>query len=170
MIVLITPSPENEDERNRPPSPARLIVMKKITVLLALALTLAACGAGGGGPDEPVDDTTPTTTPTVPVEDSIPDDAGPVFVDSTDIILMESFPVQVVLRVTGNLPTPCHRLAYEVEDDGTTIAARLASVAEADAVCAQVLEPFEFSIPLGDFESGSRQVTLNGQPVGDFEV
>jgi hypothetical protein len=144
--------------------------MKRTSILVGLALALAACGAGGGGPDEPIDDTTPTTTPSVPVTDSIPDGAGPVFVDGTDIILMESFPVQVVLRVVGNLPTPCHELAYEVEDDGTTITVRLASVADPDAVCTQVLEPFEFSIPLGEFESGQRAVTLNGEPVGDFEV
>lgn len=155
--------------RNRLAKPVRLNVMKKMILLVALAFTLLACGAGSG-PEDPVDDTTPTTTPSATVPDSIPDDAGPVFVDSTDIILMESFPVQVALRVTGNLPTPCHELAYEVEDDGTTIAARLASVADPDAVCAQVLEPFEFSIPLGSFESGTRAVTLNGQPAGDFEI
>jgi hypothetical protein len=37
-------------------------------------------------------------------------------------------------------------------------------------MCVQVLEPFELSIPLGDFESGSRSVTLNGEPAGDFEI
>jgi hypothetical protein len=32
------------------------------------------------------------------------------------------------------------------------------------------LEPFDVSIPLGDFESGTRVVTLNGDEIGDFEI
>jgi hypothetical protein len=131
---------------------------------LLLAVLLSACG----GADQPLDSTTPTTPTTAPVE--IPDDAGPVFVETTDILLMESFPVQVALHVTGNLPTPCHEAVWKVEDDGTTLAVRLASITEPDVLCAQVLEPFDISIPLGDFESGTRVVTLNGDEVGDFEV
>jgi inhibitor of cysteine peptidase len=130
-----------------------------------LAVLLSACS---GGADQPVDSTTPTTPTTGPVE--IPDDAGPVFVETTDILLMESFPVQVALHVTGNLPTPCHQTAWELEDDGNTIAVRLASITEPDVLCAQVLEPFDISIPLGEFESGTRVVTLNGAEIGDFEI
>lgn len=132
---------------------------------LLLAVLLSACG---GDADQPVDSTTPTTPPSAPLE--IPDDAGPVFVETTDILLMESFPVQVALHLTGTLPTPCHQAVWEVEDDGTTIAVRLASITEPDVLCAQVLEPFDISIPLGDFESGRRVVTLNGAAIGDFEV
>ncbi|MEX0698433.1 MAG: hypothetical protein WD354_01750, partial [Acidimicrobiia bacterium] len=90
--------------------------------------------------------------------------------ETTDILLMESFPVQVALRVTGNLPTPCHQPVWETDDDGTTIAVTLASTSEPDALCAQVLEPFEMSISLGEFESGSRVVTLNGDEIGDFDI
>jgi len=132
---------------------------------LLLAVLLSACGVGA---DQPVDSTTPPTPTTAPVE--IPDDAGPAFVETTDILLMESFPVQVALHVTGNLPTPCHQAVWEVEDDGTTIAVRLASITEPDVLCAQVLEPFDISIPLGEFESGARVVTLNGEEIGDFEI
>jgi hypothetical protein len=83
---------------------------------------------------------------------------------------MEGFPVQVALQVTGNLPTPCHRPVWDVEDDGTTMAVRLVSVTEPDVLCAQVLEPFDITIPLGDFESGTRVVTLNGEEIGDFDI
>ena len=130
-----------------------------------LAFLLAACG---GAADQPIASTTPTPSTTAPA--AIPDNAGPVFVETTDILLIESFPVQVALHVSGNLPTPCHQPVWEVEDDGTTIAVRLASVTEPDVLCAQVVEPFEVSIPLGDFESGTRVVTLNGAEIGDFEV
>ena len=139
--------------------------MHRLLIGLWLFVLLAACA---GGADQPIDSTTSTPSTTPPT--AIPDDAGPVFVDTSDILLMESFPVQVALHLTGNLPTPCHRAVWEVEDDGTTIAVRLASVTEPDVVCAQVLEPFEVSIPLGDYESGTRVVTLNGAEIGDFEV
>jgi hypothetical protein len=137
-----------------------------VSRLVLVAMVVAACGSAGTD-DQPIDSDgppAPTTTMT------IPPDAGPVFVDLTDIILMESFPVQVVLRVGGSLPTPCHRPVWEVNDDGSTIAVRLGSVSDPAEICVQVLEPFEISIPLGSFESGSRTVTLNGDPIGDFEI
>jgi len=145
-------------------TPDRHNHMRRLLSLLVLTLLLAACG----GADEPIDSTTPSPSTTAP--GAIPDDAGPVFVETTDILMMESLPVQVALRVTGNLPTPCHRPVWEVEDDGTTIAVTLASVSDPDVLCAQVLEPFELSIPLGDFEAGSRVVTLNGEEIGDFSI
>lgn len=140
--------------------------MKRILfAAIAFSLIAIACAAG---PDDPVDSdgtSPPTTGPLV-----VPEDAGPFFVDSTDILLMESFPVQVALRVVGNLPSPCHQPVWEVEDDGEAIHVTLASVADADRVCTQVLVPAELSIPLGSFESGARNVILNGEEVGDFEV
>lgn len=83
---------------------------------------------------------------------------------------MESFPVQVALKVTGSAPTPCHRAVWEVNDDGSTIEVTLGSVADIDTECAQVLAPVELSIPLGSVESGSRVVTINGERIGDFEI
>ncbi len=142
--------------------------MKALLAGLGAGILLIACG-GAAGPDQPIDDTTPTLPPN-PLFGSIPDGSGPVFVDGTDIIPTESLPSQVTLRVTGNLPTPCHQPAWEVDDDGTTITVTLASVADPNVLCAQVLEPFELSIPLGAFDSGRRDVTLNGEPVGDFEI
>jgi hypothetical protein len=139
--------------------------MKRSLLVALLAIGVIACGAGGDQPIDSSDPTPPTTS-----GGTIPDDAGPVFVDGTDILLMESFPVQVALSVTGNLPTPCHEPVWRVEDDGTTISVTLASVTDPSVMCTQVLEPFQISIPLGAFESGSRTVTLNGTEVGEFDI
>ncbi|HEU4750416.1 MAG TPA: hypothetical protein VFT54_05100, partial [Acidimicrobiia bacterium] len=84
--------------------PLRQSDMRRLSLLLAITLFITGCG---GGADDPIDSPAPTPS-------TIPDDAGPVFVETTDILLMESFPVQVVLRVTGNLPTPCHQAVWEV--------------------------------------------------------
>ncbi|MDP3984959.1 MAG: hypothetical protein Q8Q52_08165 [Acidimicrobiia bacterium] len=135
--------------------------------LLALTLLIAACG--GASADDP-GDSNATAPSTAAPSGTIPDDAGPVFVDSTDILVAESAPAQVTLAVTGNLPTPCHEAVWEVDDDGATITVTLASISDPAVICTQVLKPFEISIPLGSFASGSRLVILNGEDIGSFDI
>jgi hypothetical protein len=95
---------------------------------------------------------------------------GPVYIDSVEILYLESFPVQVHLRVQGSLPTPCHEATWDVEQDEEGISVRLWSQADPEVICVQVLEPFEVAIPIGTFESASLPVMLNGEPVGRVEV
>ena len=95
---------------------------------------------------------------------------GPVYVESVDIRYLESFPVQVHMEVRGSLPTPCHEAIFEVQDLGDVIDVRLWSLADADAICIQVLEPFEIVIPLGSYETADIPVVLNGEVVGRVQV
>ena len=97
---------------------------------------------------------------------------GPVYVETSELLLLESFPVQARLQVTGALPTPCHALKWEVHgpDPDGRIDVVLYSVADPNLACVQVLEAFEAIIPLGEFESGSYTVSLNGEPVGTFDL
>ena len=91
---------------------------------------------------------------------------GPVFIDSTDIVLEESQPGQVQLVLTGNLPTPCHRLRVVTSDpdkDGQ-IDVEIYSVSDPEKMCIQVLSPFEAIIPLGDYTEGNRQTGPRGHP------
>lgn len=89
-----------------------------------------------------------------------------MFIDSTEILYLESFPVQVRLVVRGSLPTPCHEIRWEVDDLGAVIDVKLWSSVLLGQDCAQVLEPFEVSIPLGSFESSTSSVVLNGAEIG----
>jgi hypothetical protein len=91
---------------------------------------------------------------------------APVFVASTQLLVLESFPIQLRLEVRGQLPTPCNEPRWSVQDDGTTIAVTLWSVSDPATSCIQVLEPFDLSIRLGELATGSRAVTLNGEAVG----
>jgi hypothetical protein len=93
----------------------------------------------------------------------------PVYVDTTDILLLESFPVQVQLQVSGSLPTPCHSPDWTVWYGEDAIEVRLWSVADT-GLCAAVLEPFDISIPLGAFETVSLPVVLNGEGVGRVHI
>ena len=99
-----------------------------------------------------------------------PGERGPVYIDATEIRYLESFPVQVGLVVRGALPTPCHDTVWEVEDRRDAIQVGLWSEADPELACAQVLEPFEVSIPLGSFASSESLVSLNGEGVGRLAI
>jgi hypothetical protein len=95
---------------------------------------------------------------------------GEVYIDSHDILILESFPPQFRLQVTGSLPTPCHELRAVVDepDEQNQIHVEMYSLVDPAITCAQVLEPFEASISLGSFESGSYTVFVNGEQVGEI--
>ncbi len=97
---------------------------------------------------------------------------GPAFVDSSEIVLKESFPVQVDLILIGSLPTPCHQLrviAAKPNADGQ-VEIEVYSVSDPEKMCIQVLEPFEALIPLGDYTEGSYTFLINGEPVGEIKL
>jgi hypothetical protein len=123
--------------------------------LLVVAILLGACAVAD---PEPGDSST-TTFPSGGIK-------GPVFIDSTEILYLESFPVQVQLLVRGSLPTPCHKLRWSLEDPDRVIDVALWSVLALGQGCAQVLEPFEVSIALGSFETADSAVVLNGGQIG----
>lgn len=133
--------------------------MRLFAFLCALAVLVSACA----GEDPGSNDGSTTTTTLGGIE-------GPVFVDSTEILYLESFPVQVRLVVQGSLPTPCHQVQWSVEDDGAAIDVTLWSVIALGQSCAQVLEPFEVSIALGSFETADLDVLLNGELIDRVEI
>lgn len=97
---------------------------------------------------------------------------GEAFVDKSELVSSKSSPVQYSLSVSGTLPTPCNLLKYDVKgpDDQNRIQVDLYSLVQTDRMCAQVLAPFDTSIPLGDLKSGKYTVILNGDQVGDLVV
>lgn len=132
-----------------------------IVTLVALA-GLAACSALSPRAVDPTPE--PQDTDGEMVE-------GPVFVHSTELQLMESFPIQVVMLVEGELPTPCHVLEYTVSepDDQGRIEVEMWSEAPQDEACIQVLEAFEERVRIGEFETGEYEIFLNGERVAQFQ-
>ena len=160
--------------------------MKRIYLFLLTMSFLAACTSGLDAPirddkpqlpggDEPVssDDPLPPKT-----DDTIPrhgDDAllrGNVYLDSIDLLTMESYPLQFSLALTGSLPTPCHQLRVSVSPPGAEnkILVDVYSLSSPDAICAQVLQPFSQTIPLGSFPSGHYTLWVNGEQVIEFDA
>lgn len=99
---------------------------------------------------------------------------GEVFIEPGDsqLLVMESFPVQVTLALSGNLPDPCHALRVVVSspDEQNRVYVEVYSVADPGQICTAVLEPFNAQIPLGSFAGGEYQVYINGELFGTFQA
>jgi hypothetical protein len=144
--------------------------MRKSLIPLLLVLVVLAAGCFGlnlssapDGGDEPTTtlpgggDNPPGTT--LPIAGRFP-----VYVDGVEFLLLESWPVQVKAVVRGTLPTPCHTLAWNLgePDAAGRIELSLFSTVDMDQVCTQVLHPFEQTIDVGSFTSGSYVLVVNG--------
>lgn len=173
--------------------------MKQIPfILLALALLAAACAPAekSAKDDSPQSVLLPTEAPialqptaNAPMPDHYPvvtplpqktDNTIPrradqtldaVYLDSVNLLAMESFPPQFSLEVMGNLPTPCHQLVYEVHppDEANKIVVDVNALGSVNAMCTEVLQPFSAVIPLGSFPEGHYTVWINGAQAAEFD-
>jgi hypothetical protein len=133
-----------------------------------------------GDPDEPVtgvpgEGGTPAAQPWEPHPDDAALNRGEVFLDGAEVLIMESFPLQIRLHLAGSRPTPCHQLRVAVAppDANNVIAVEVYTVVDPEMVCAQVLAEFDETIPLGRFPtdehpSGAYTVIVNGETAGEF--
>ncbi len=94
----------------------------------------------------------------------------PVIIKHTELLQLESFPVQVVLQVEGELPDPCHEAKWTVSepDPDGRIDVELHAEAPAGLDCIQILQPMTLRIPIGSFKSGRYGVWLNGEKAGEL--
>ena len=158
-------------------------------VLLTTALLLAsgACGSDDEGlsgisetgitqpydpstdttamtPSEPLDDDTTTTTAETPLPTV---EVQPAAIRNVEVLILEIFPPQVSVEISGDHPTPCHKTFTEVTAEGSDYEIEVWSLApESDFACAAVLEPFVEAVPLKEgegFEPGEYTVTVNGE-------
>jgi hypothetical protein len=104
--------------------------------------------------------------PRSPIPGNIDDE---VVISSAELRIMESYPIQVMLDVSGEKPTPCHEVFWTAKDDGEMIHIEMISQVASDQACAQVIEPFMVAVPLGSWESDDREVQLNGDVIGSFQ-
>lgn len=114
--------------------------------------------------------TTPLPQPYAPQPGDKQLERGEVFIDHSELLTAESFPPQFFVALAGSLPTPCHqlRLTAGVEANSQRIVVTAYSLANPQAVCVQMLKPFNVNLPLGNLPSGKYEVWVNGQPVGEI--
>jgi len=94
-------------------------------------------------------------------------------VEEIEIVILESFPVQVQVIASGNLPDPCTEI-YEInqEREENTFFVSIKTY-RPPGPCIQVLAPFEVKIPLNVYGllAGTYTVDVNGvQTTFDLKV
>jgi inhibitor of cysteine peptidase len=123
-----------------------------VTALMLLAF--AACRAAAPDADEAMPPEQAVTT-------------GKAAVQSIEILIMESFPVQVTVLARGELPDACTeigRVDQRVDPENDTLWVEITTVRPTDLACIQVLAPFEERIPLDvvGLPAGTYTVDVNG--------
>lgn len=85
--------------------------------------------------------------------------------ESLEIMILESFPVQVNVKIKGSVSDSCTTAGpIEQGRDGNTFLITVGATRPADAMCAQVITPFEQTITLdvAGLKAGTYAVEANG--------
>lgn len=138
-----------------------------LALLFVALLTLAACS---GAPMEPLPPaaTTPADETVVPPGSDVPPAnviTGTAAVDSLQILYLESFPVQIQVEVSGQLPDGCTQLDEPViKQEGNLFQVELSTWRQADMMCTLALVPYTTAIalPVNGLAAGTYEVNVNG--------
>jgi len=150
--------------------------MKRILIpLMLVTLVLTACAPAATPPnlDQPIssgETPAPQDNPTAPADSNLL--RGNAYLDSADLLTLESYPLQFMLALKGDLPTPCNQLRVDVSppDAENKIQVDVYSLTRPDRVCAQVLKSFEENVSLGSFPSGHYTLWVNGELIAEFDA
>jgi hypothetical protein len=142
---------------------------KNLITLIALFFLLAACAP-------PVTDALPLPTDATLPENQEPSKAEPVSakdevvlgqapVEAVEIVVRESFPVQVSAIVRGYLPDTCTEISQVgYEQTGDTFKIEVATVRPKDMACADVIKSYEevVALDVAGLAAGVYTVDANG--------
>lgn len=135
--------------------------MKRIILASFMIIVLSACSQFPSGyDDQPVSsDQKPAPSPVVDLDKYEVGES--VYVETADALILESFPLQVNIKITGNLPDGCTTIYQtESEQEGNSFKVKILTLREKEAMCTQALVPFETSVPLD----------VLGLPAGTYQV
>lgn len=83
-------------------------------------------------------------------------------IENVDMVVMESFPVQVRLNVSGQQPDGCDfPVITEVARGDDTVTISIYREVPIDVMCPMVLLPYADTISLGEFQPGSYTFIIN---------
>jgi len=135
--------------------------MKRIILASFMIIVLAACSQfpSSSGDQTVSSDQTPAPSPVVDLDKYEVGES--VYVETADALILESFPLQVNIKITGNLPDGCTTI-YQTksEQEGNSFKVKILTLREKEAMCTQALVPFEISVPLD----------VIGLPAGIYQV
>lgn len=92
--------------------------------------------------------------------------------EASEIVIMESFPVQINVILRGSLPDPCHelRIVPSEPNQENRIDLEVYSLVDTSQACITVIEPFEATVSLGSFSTGTYTILVNGEVLGEFDA
>jgi inhibitor of cysteine peptidase len=85
-------------------------------------------------------------------------------VENIEVRILETYPVQIHVELSGYLPDGCTTIrATEVENAGTTFRIRMTTGRPANAMCTMAITPFQEVVPLDviGLPAGVYQVAVN---------
>jgi hypothetical protein len=74
------------------------------------------------------------------------------------------------LKITGQLPTPCHKLQWEHQVENRDLNFTIISTQKPDSMCAQVIQDFKQTIPIPSLPAGVYNVYINGVLIGEISI
>jgi inhibitor of cysteine peptidase len=138
-----------------------------LVLLFLISITAAACTAAAPEPTQmPIPAQPDLTLPTPSVSGMVGERGQSAMVDQIDVLILESFPVQVNVRITGNLPDGCTYLdEFEDEQVENTFEITIWTVRDPEAMCTMALVPFEETVSLDvlGLEAGEYTVVVQEQ-------
>lgn len=143
----------------------RLLAALLFLILAAVSCAPPLIDEPVGGPDQPVSSDQPTLLVPDPTLDAGAVEVGLAVVDSIDILIMESMPVQASVVVRGSLPDGCTSIGQATtEREDKTFVVTLTTQHPLEAMCTQALVPYEQTVPLDvvGLPAGVYTVTVNG--------
>ncbi|HUT18562.1 MAG TPA: hypothetical protein VM366_05325, partial [Anaerolineae bacterium] len=136
--------------------PHRIVIL----ALVSLSLVLVGCARATEAPPQ----AEPTsTTPSDAQEGKVI--TGTARVEAIEILILESFPVQVNVVARGNLPDGCTTIdRIEQERDESVFVITITTVRPAEQMCTEALVPFEevISLDVAGLKAGTYTVDVNG--------
>ncbi len=89
---------------------------------------------------------------------------------TSQLVVSDSMPAQVVASLKGDLPNPDHvlRVVVTPADAQNTINLEVYSLVPPGAVSTHQEKPFSVEIPLGSYANGDYTVRVNGELLGQF--
>lgn len=159
---------------------------KFVSLMLVFVIFLSACSVvetsepeptQAPSTDAPVQNTPGAVETPPPSYAPQPEDKNltpsKVYVEGSDLLVLESYPPQYMLHVAGNLPNPCHNLRIKVNppDTKNNLMVEVYSVVDPKMNCIEMIKAFDASVRLDvGLAAGKYAVWVNGEPIGDIDL
>ena len=139
-----------------------MVKLHRIVILTLVGLPLVLVGCARTTEAPPQGEPT-STTPLDAQEGKVI--TGTARVETIELLILESFPVQVNVVARGNLPDGCTTIdRLERDRDESVFVITITTVRPAERMCTEALVPFEevISLDVAGLKAGTHTVDVNG--------